>query len=431
MPVDPVRVLLVEDDPEDYRLTRGLFAAIDRVTFKVDHAATYQAALEAMARQEYDVYLIDYGLGGHTGVELLRAARERRWPQPVILLTGPGDPDIDQEAVGADDYLSKGHIDAGLLERVLCHALERGRIARALRDSELRLRAVFEYTRDALVITEGEGQYCVEANPAACALFGLSRAQMIGRTLASFAAPGAEPQPVWRATAVGSQVTGEMRLVRQDGAHRHLEFVVTPNFLPGYDLSVLRDVTENRPGQAPTQQPPDRTPSVLGPPPTRPGLADLNLVVAGLAAALLRLLGETVELTLAFDPTPKPLRADAAQVEQVILDLAVRARDAMPAGGKLTLDTSTVEVGSAGPTPHPQLRPGPYALLQVRDTGRGLDEKARAQVEEAQAAGRRAREMGGVLAVYSDPSVGTCCALYLPRAAGGAVRPALPTGGPI
>src|SRR5262249_33517743 len=119
-----------------------------------------------------------------------------------------------------------------------------------LRESELRLRAVFECTRDALVITDGEGQYCVEANPAACTLFGLTREQMIGRTLASFGVPGAGPQPVCHATAVGSQVRGEMRLVRQNGSHRRLEFVTTPNFLPGYDLSVLRDVTEGGSGEA-------------------------------------------------------------------------------------------------------------------------------------------------------------------------------------
>jgi signal transduction histidine kinase len=493
MPADAVRVLLVEDDPEDYEITRGLFAALDREAFRLDRAATYEEGLEAMARQEHDVYLLDYRLGAHTGAELLRAARARGWAGPIIMLTGQGDRATDLEAMrgGADDYLTKGRVNAELLERALRYALERARATRALRDSELRLRAVFEGTRDALVITDSEGQYLLEANPAACALFGLAREQMIGRTLASFAAAGPGVRPLSPGAPVGGRVRGEMRLLRQDGA-RDLEFLVTPHFLPGYDLAVLRDVTDSKhleeqyhrlealgdvgrlaAGVAgelhrlladlgrthealrsalPTDARPRRLAdeagqtgeraaalarqflALAGEPPSRPGVPDLNLLVAGLGESLLRLLGGAVQLTLALDPAPKPVRAEAGQVEHVVLNLAAHARAAMPAGGKLTLETGTVEVADGDARPHPHLHPGRYVLLEARDTGRGLDEKARERLDEVLASGRApdprdgpglpaachlVRQLGGVLAVYSEPDLGTCCAAYLPRAAEG------------
>jgi PAS domain S-box-containing protein len=488
---DPVRVLLVEDDPDDYLVTRDLLAAIPQAKIQLDRAATYDAALEMMARQEHDVYLLDYRLGSGTGVELLRAARERGSQAPIIMLTGQGDREVDLEAMrgGADDYLTKGRISADLLERSLRYALERARVAQALRDSERRLRAVFEGTRDALVISSNEGGYCVEANSAACALFGVTRDQFIGRNLAGFAALEVSQQPGWRVVEVQGQVKGEMRLVRQDGAHRDLEFLVTPHFLAGYDLSVLRDVTEGKRLEAlyrsaetlgdvgrlavgvardlhtvladltrtneallgnllPAGRPHELaqearkageratalTHQLLALAGGGPGVSapDLNLVIAGLSETLLHLLGGGIALTLAFDPAPKPLRGDGATVEQIVLNLAVCARDAMPSGGKLTIETLAVDVAAGGTRVHPNLREGRYALLRVRDTEHVLDNKVRDRLDEMLASTRPpdagegpglpiacylVRQMGGVMTVDSEPGWGTCSAAYLPQAA--------------
>jgi PAS domain S-box-containing protein len=444
---DPVRILLVEDDPDDYLVTRDLLAAIPNTKIHLDRAATYDAALEMMARQEHDVYLLDYRLGSGTGVELLRAARERGAQAPIIMLTGHGDREVDLEAMrgGADDYLTKGQISADLLERSLRYALERARVARALSDSERRLRAVFEGTRDALVISNSEGGYCVEANSAACALFGVTRDQFIGRKLASFAALEASQQPGSPVVEVQGQVKGEMRLVRQDGARRDLEFLVTPHFLAGYDLSVLHDITESKRLEALYRSTetlgdvgrlavgvardlhtvladltrtneallgnlsPAGCPHELGQEvrkageratalthqllaltgsPPRGNAPDLNLVIAGLSETLLRLLGGGVALTLDFDPAPKPVRSDGATVEQIVLNLTVCARDAMSSGGKLTIETLWVDVAAGGTRVHPNLREGRYALLRVRDTERVLDDKVRARLDEMLASPR-------------------------------------------
>jgi len=133
-------VLLVEDDEDDYVLTRELLSEAKRTTFELDWIASYDEALGALAHSTHDVSLIDYRLGEHDGLELLRHARNLGVTAPMILLTGQGVGDIDLAAMraGAADYLVKGRIDAQLLERSIRYALEQSRTLGALRESEER-----------------------------------------------------------------------------------------------------------------------------------------------------------------------------------------------------------------------------------------------------------------------------------------------------
>jgi DNA-binding NtrC family response regulator len=122
-------ILLVDDDEEEYLITRDLFAEIEAIRCELEWAATYDAGLHAIARQEHDVYLLDYRLGSHDGIELLRAAVEQGCTAPIIMLTGQSDRDVDIAALraGASDYLVKGQLDARLLERSIRYAIERKR----------------------------------------------------------------------------------------------------------------------------------------------------------------------------------------------------------------------------------------------------------------------------------------------------------------
>jgi diguanylate cyclase (GGDEF)-like protein/PAS domain S-box-containing protein len=136
----PVRLLLVEDDEDDYVLTRELLSDAKHTRFELDWIASYDEALTALASSTHDVCLIDYRLGEHDGLELLLHARALGVRAPMILLTGQGTGDIDLLAMraGAADYLVKGAIDAPLLERSIRYALEQSRTLRALRESEER-----------------------------------------------------------------------------------------------------------------------------------------------------------------------------------------------------------------------------------------------------------------------------------------------------
>ena len=123
----PMKILLVEDDGDDYIITRDLLNDIQGAEFELDWEVTYVTAMEAIAQQEHDVYLVDYRLGEHTGLELIQEMIKVGCEAPIIFLTGQGDHDVDMDAMkaGAADYLVKGKIDADLLERSIRYSLER------------------------------------------------------------------------------------------------------------------------------------------------------------------------------------------------------------------------------------------------------------------------------------------------------------------
>jgi PAS domain S-box-containing protein len=113
-----------------------------------------------------------------------------------------------------------------------------------------------------------------------------------------------------------------------------------------------------------------------------PRLLDLNELVSNSAKLLRRLIGEDVLLTLVADPALGLLRADPGQLEQVLMNLGVNARDAMPTGGRLTLETRSVTVGAGASGRDPNLKPGRYAQLSVTDTGHGMSEEVKGKIFE-------------------------------------------------
>lgn len=121
----PVRVLLVDDDREDYLLTRALLSEIPRARFDLDWVSTYDKGLASICENKHDVYLIDYRLGERTGLELLEEARNQCTAGPIILMTGQGEFEIDQAALkaGAADFIEKYRLDAVMLERSIRYAL--------------------------------------------------------------------------------------------------------------------------------------------------------------------------------------------------------------------------------------------------------------------------------------------------------------------
>lgn len=114
-----------------------------------------------------------------------------------------------------------------------------------LRQSEQLLRAIFDGALDAILLADDSGRY-TDANPAACVLFGLTRRELLGRTLGEFATPGYSPPAEWGTFIERGHMRGSFPLLRLDGGRRDLEFTAVANILPGTHLSVLRDVTDRR-----------------------------------------------------------------------------------------------------------------------------------------------------------------------------------------
>lgn len=157
---------------------------------------------------------------------------------------------------------------------------------------------------------------------------------------------------------------------------------------------------------------------------------DLNEVVEGVEKMLRRLIGENIELQSSLSDEPGKVKADPGQLEQVIINLAVNARDAMPDGGRLTIETSAVEETEIRLIP--ELEPGKYVMLAVKDTGTGMDEHTRAHIFEpfftTKAPGEGTglglatvygivKQSGGTIIVESEPDAGATFKIFLPVAA--------------
>jgi two-component sensor histidine kinase/CheY-like chemotaxis protein len=131
----PVRVLLVDDDEDDYVISRDLLAVVTSPRCVLEWRSTYDEGLAAILENRHDVYLLDYALGAHDGIELARAAAQHNVTGPVLLLTAHDDSDLDvlAAAAGATDYLVKTHMTAPLLGRAIRYALARQESNEALR----------------------------------------------------------------------------------------------------------------------------------------------------------------------------------------------------------------------------------------------------------------------------------------------------------
>ena len=166
---------------------------------------------------------------------------------------------------------------------------------------------------------------------------------------------------------------------------------------------------------------------------TRPRVLDLQELVQGTSKLLRRLIGEDVELVLPPSPTPTLVAADAAQIEQVLVNLALNARDAMPNGGQLTITTSAVTLDKAIEGRSGELAPGSYVRLTVRDTGVGISPEARAHLFEPFFTTKGTRngtglglatcygivtQSGGHIELESEGGRGTTVTILLPLATG-------------
>ena len=180
-----IKILLVDDDEDDYVITRGLLSEIEGTEFDLEWVATFNGALDAIARRVHDVYLVDYGLGERTGLDLLREVVRGGCKGPIILLTGQGDHEVDVEAMklGAADYLVKGQITPALLGRSIRYAIERSQVIEALRDSEKQYKRLFRDNPLPIWIYDVDSLNILAVNDAAIRSYLFSRDEFLQMTV--------------------------------------------------------------------------------------------------------------------------------------------------------------------------------------------------------------------------------------------------------
>jgi PAS domain S-box-containing protein len=175
-----VKVLIIDDDEDDFFITSEYLKQIQEYDLQLDWCYRYNDAIMHLQSRGYDMYFVDYRLGAKTGLDFLKEAVRIGCEEPIVLLTGKGNKDVDIEAMqmGATDYLIKTELTTDKLERCIRYSLERTAYLKALRANEKKYRNIFELSKDA-VFTADKTLAFRDMNQATSALLGFEREELI------------------------------------------------------------------------------------------------------------------------------------------------------------------------------------------------------------------------------------------------------------
>jgi two-component system cell cycle sensor histidine kinase/response regulator CckA len=493
--IECIKVLIIDDDEDDYVITRNLLANIEGQNFRLDWESSFLPALDVIKECRHDIYLIDYCLGEYSGVDLVKRIVESGCKALVIMLTGQGERRVDIEAItaGAADYLIKGAITSSGLERSFRHAFERRRAAEALQQSEQRYRDIVENAHDIIYSHDLAGNY-TSMNAAAERITGYSCEEALTMNFVQTVAPDfvARAREMVAGKLAGIEAMAyDLDIIAKDGHRISVEInssLILRDGTPVGMQGTARDVTERKELEGQLRQSQkmeaigrlaggiahdfnnlltaingyselsmmrlevedpllsnlqeikkagDRAASL-----TRqllafsrkqvlqPKVLDLNLIVSDMERMLPRLIGEDIELQTVLEPELGSIKVDPGQIEQIILNLAVNARDAMPRGGKLTIETRNTVLDHEYARKHIAVTPGRFVMLAVSDSGTGIDPQLQSRIFEpfftTKEMGKGTglglatvygivKQSGGNVWVYSEVGLGTTFKVYLPR----------------
>jgi diguanylate cyclase (GGDEF)-like protein/PAS domain S-box-containing protein len=235
-----IHILLVEDDEDDYVLTRSLLHEIQGYQFQLDWVISCDDALVKMAMQTHDICLVDYWLGQANGLLLLQESATRGWTVPIILLTGHGDHELDVAAMraGAADYLVKSQLNAQMLERSIRYALERSHTLERLHQAMVqnnRLASAIANISTGVVITDPSQRDnpIIFVNPAFTQMTGYTEEEVIGKNCRFLQGPNTDDDTVAeirQAIANRTPITCTLLNYRKDGSTFWNDLSITPVF---------------------------------------------------------------------------------------------------------------------------------------------------------------------------------------------------------
>jgi PAS domain S-box-containing protein len=497
-----LRILIIEDNPDDGALLEHELrrAGVGAVCMPVPDERSFLAAISPAP----DLILAGCRTPGFGALAALRLLRQRGHDVPVIVVISTlGDEDaVECLSEGASDYLRKDSL--GRLGLAVRNAVEQARLRRQERGEHRLLQAVVDGAAAAIYVKDIEGRFLL-VNRRFEALLGMHSGEIVGRHAAELypqeVLEQLRPHEL-AALASRSAVEHEVRLGEGAGMRTYLSVCFPLADLDGAFHAVCgiaTDISDAKRLEAQLRQAQKMeavgqlagsvahdfnnlltvilgySQLLAGRLVDQPGLfhildevrkageraaaltrqllafsrnqvllpqlVDLNAVVAEVETMLRRLIGENVELVITLRAQSGRAMVDPGQVEQVILNLALNARDAMSNGGALILETDDVELDAVYLQRHPYARAGPHVVIAVSDTGQGMDAETRSHIfepffttkEKGKGTGLGlstvygiVRQSGGHIEVYSEPGQGSTFRVYFPRVVAVAARPAIP-----
>jgi PAS domain S-box-containing protein len=246
--IDQIKILIIDDDHDDFLIISDYLKAIDTNRFIIDWCYNYNEAVVKIASKEHNIYFVDYRLGAKTGLDLLRDAEALKCEEPIILLTGFGNPAVDNEAmrIGAMDYLIKSELTTEKLERCIRYALERSAAIKALRANEQKYKNIFERSKDAVFITDSDLRFR-DINFATSQLLEFEKEDLIGKSLYDLIEDKSTKTKIQEGLSILGEVI-DLELVLSDKNQEKKYFVLTASAQQEtngqtYVQAILHDIT--------------------------------------------------------------------------------------------------------------------------------------------------------------------------------------------
>jgi len=492
---ETLHILLIEDNPGDAELMRVILEDIADPQYLIRNVQRLAVALEVVRHDHFDIIILDLGLPDSSGLATLRAVIEAAPELPVVVLTGMLDEQIGLDAVkaGAQDFLIKGQIGAQLLIRVLRYAYERNQAEIDLRNSELQTRTILDAI-DNQILLMGTDHRIKWLNMKACEAAGLAREQIIGKFCYELWPRQTEMCagcPVERAIATGdyqfehrhskigktwdikacpvrdqsgaitsivelrNDISEQVLLEEQFFQAQKMEAVGRLAGGVAHDfnnmLSVILGCGElarelaPKEGQLREYIEEIHNAGVRSAALVRqllafsrkqtinPQIVDCNAFIENSQKMLKRLIGEDIEFH--FNPAADlwTVMIDPSQLDQILANLTVNARDAILGNGVLTVETANVVLDEHYCATHVYAKPGNYVCLSISDTGSGMSKEVMAQIFEPFFTTKKVgqgtglgmstifgivKQNNGHINVYSEVGHGTTVKVYLPSSDG-------------
>lgn len=474
----PFRMLVVEDNPADADRLLESVAEVPGYEFQLVTVSRLEEAIAELKGGDIDAIILDLNLPDSSGIDTLKNLEAFKKNAPIVVLSGNDSEVMRRRALdaGAHDFIGKNEVSSRLLARSILYTIERVRAEQ----KEVQFSQLVSLHPDAAIVTSAEGAVRF-VNQAAIALFGRSREQLVGGSLA-FSVKDGDISEIDILRPDGTRSAGAMRVVsfewngepaflasirditeikekraledqlrqaqklesvgRLAGGIAH-DFNNILTVILGYgDLlqesvpanSSSRKLVEqicsagNRAAKLTRQLLAFSRQEIL-----QPRILDLNTSVSESGDFIQRLIGEDIQVRKVLAPSLWKVKVDPSCVSQIIMNLAVNSRDAMPSGGTLTIETQNVKMDAGYIERHAPAVAGDYVMLAVTDTGMGMDRQTQAQIfdpffttkEKGKGTGLGlatvygiVKQSGGFIWVYSERGQGTTFKIYLPRAEG-------------